>query len=216
MNSTIDNQYTQTKETQAALTPASALQMLKEGNDRFTAGRMISRNLHQQIEETTHGQFPFAAVLGCIDSRVPSELVFDQGIGDIFNVRIAGNFVNTDILGSLEFACKVAGSKVIVVLGHTSCGAVKGACDQVELGNLTAMLQQLKPAVDQVQGFEERSSANAGFVQAVADENVRQTLDNIRQRSQVLSEMEQNGEITLVGAMYHVSSGKVHFYEQNI
>ena len=213
MDTAINNQYTQTQETQAALTPDLALNLLMEGNKRFVEERLIDRNLNQQVQETSHGQYPFAAVLGCIDSRVPSEIVFDQGIGDIFNVRIAGNFVNTDILGSLEFACKVAGSKVIVVLGHNSCGAVKGACDQVELGNLTAMLQQLKPAVDSIEGFDDRSSGNAGFVQAVADENVRQTLNNILQRSEVLREMAVNGEIKLVGAMYHVSSGKVHFFE---
>ena len=153
----INNMITQTGDSQKAINSTKAIDLLKEGNQRFIQDRKYTRNLNQQVSETGNGQYPFAAVLGCIDSRVPAEIVFDQGIGDIFNVRIAGNFSNTDILGSLEFACKVAGSKAIVVLGHTHCGAVKGACDQVELGNLTEMLSKLKPAVDSVQGEEERS-----------------------------------------------------------
>ena len=153
-----------------------------------------------------------AAVLCCIDSRVPSEIIFDQGIGDIFTARVAGNFVNTDILGSLEFACKVAGSKAIVVLGHTSCGAVKGTCDSVELGNLTSMLANIQPAVDAITDVtENRTSSNAEFVQKVSDKNVELTVQNIKDNSLVLAEMLHNGEIEIIGAMYDVATGKVSF-----
>lgn len=203
---------TQTKESQSAITPNQIIELLKEGNNRFLNNSKADRNLLKQVEETSTGQFPFAAVLSCIDSRVPAEIVFDQGIGDIFSARIAGNFVNEDILGSLEFACKVAGSKVIVVMGHTSCGAVKGACDNVQLGNLTGMLAKLKPAVDNAEGsFEDKSSGNPEFVQAVADKNVELTIENIKNQSAVLKEMVDNGEIQIVGAMYDVASGKVTF-----
>ena len=203
---------TQTKESQSAITPNQIIELLKEGNNRFLNNSKADRNLLKQVEETSTGQFPFAAVLSCIDSRVPAEIVFDQGIGDIFSARIAGNFVNEDILGSLEFACKVAGSKVIVVMGHTSCGAVKGACDNVQLGNLTGMLAKLKPAVDNAEGsFEDKSSGNPEFVQAVADKNVELTITNIKNQSAVLKEMVDNGEIQIVGAMYDVASGKVTF-----
>ncbi len=185
---------------------------LKEGNQRFLAGKQKDYNYAEQVKATAGGQKPFAAVLGCIDSRVPAEVVFDQGIGDIFNVRIAGNFVNDDILGSLEFACKVAGSKVIVVLGHTSCGAVKGACDKVELGKLTGMLDNLNPAVQSVEAeFDEKSSKNTAFVQAVADANVLLTIKAIKAGSEVLAEMIDNNEIAVVGAMYDVATGKVDF-----
>lgn len=209
----IDNSLTQTKETQSMISPEVALNLLKEGNERFINGDTINRDLSEQIQDTANGQYPYAAILSCIDSRVPAEMIFDQGIGDIFNVRIAGNFVNTDILGSLEFACKVAGSKLIVVLGHTSCGAVKGACDNVELGNLTEMLNQLMPAVNSVKDVNlNRTSSNAEFVQKVADANVRLTMENILAESPLLSEMIENKEIALVGAMYDVSSGRVNFY----
>ena len=185
---------------------------LKEGNQRFLDRKMNDYNYAEQVKATAGGQKPFAAVLGCIDSRVPAEVVFDQGIGDIFNVRIAGNFVNDDILGSLEFACKVAGSKVIVVLGHTSCGAVKGACDNVELGKLTGMLDNIKPAIKSVEaGFSEKSSKNAEYVQAVSDANVLLTIKAIKDRSEVLSEMIDSNEILVVGAMYNVATGEVVF-----
>ncbi|MDG1476739.1 MAG: carbonic anhydrase family protein, partial [Vicingaceae bacterium] len=181
------------------------IQRLKDGNERFLDRKMNDYNYPEQVKATAGGQKPFAAVLGCIDSRVPAEVVFDQGIGDIFNVRIAGNFVNDDILGSLEFACKVAGSKVVVVLGHTSCGAVKGACDNVELGKLTGMLDNIKPAIKSVEaGFSEKSSKNAEYVQAVSDANVLLTIKAIKDRSEVLSEMIDNNEIAVVGAMYDV------------
>jgi carbonic anhydrase len=210
-----NNDYvTQTKSTQAALSPDKAVDLLKEGNDRFVAQKMHHRDLIEQVNETANGQYPFAAVVSCIDSRIPTEIVFDQGVGDIFNARIAGNFVNTDILGSLEFATKVAGSKAIVVMGHTSCGAVKGAADNVELGNLTAMLKHLEPAVqaaDDVPG--EKSSENSEYVQKISDKNVELTIEKMLADSDVIREMYENGEITIVGAMYDVESGKVTFME---
>lgn len=204
---------THTKESQAAVTPEMALQLLKDGNKRFLDKATISRSYDQQIELTTSGQYPFAAVVSCIDSRIPTEIIFDQGIGDIFNARIAGNFVNEDILGSLEFACKIAGSKLIVIMGHTSCGAVKGACDHAELGNLTAMLDKIKPALDSIKTEEgvDRSSSNIDFVNQVAVQNVRLTVDKLKQDSPVLNEMIVNGEIQVVAAMYDVASGEVSF-----
>lgn len=204
---------THTKESQAAVTPEMALQLLKDGNKRFLDKATISRSYDKQIELTTSGQYPFAAVVSCIDSRIPTEIVFDQGIGDIFNARIAGNFVNQDILGSLEFACKLAGSKLIVIMGHTACGAVKGACDHAELGNLTAMLENIKPALNEVKTGEgvDRSSKNIDFVNEVAVQNVHLTIARLKNDSSVLNEMIENGEIKVVGAMYDVSSGKVSF-----
>lgn len=203
-----------TKEEQEKLTPQQALQLLKEGNARFLANEFISRDHFEHIASTANGQHPFAAVLGCIDSRVPAEIVFDLGVGDIFSIRIAGNFVNTDILGSMEFACKVAGSKVILVLGHTSCGAVKGACDNVSLGNLTGMLANIKPSIEAITDVEgERNSSNPEYVQKVADKNVELSVQGILEGSEVLREMSDNGEIMVVGAMYDVSTGKVTFYE---
>lgn len=204
----------QTKASQDAITPAKALELLKEGNQRFTAKQQVERDLNLQVEQTSTGQFPFATVLSCIDSRVPAELVFDQGIGDIFSVRIAGNFVNTDILGSMEFASKLAGTKLILVLGHTACGAVKGACDHAELGNLTGMLDNIAPAVDAIvepTAAAERTSANINFVNAVGTKNVELTIDRIRKESPVLAEMEQAGEIQIVGGMYDIATGKVNF-----
>jgi carbonic anhydrase len=209
----IDNSITITKDTQSAITPSEAVELLKSGNQRFVNRNPLNRDLNQQVSDTSKGQFPFAAVLGCIDSRVPAEVVFDQGIGDIFNTRIAGNFINTDILGSLEFACKVAGSKVIVVLGHSSCGAVKGACDDVKLGNLTSMLANITPAVNAVTDVPgERNSSNGTFVQSVVDKNVEFAIRDIRDQSDVLKSMEDAGEIAIVGAMYDVASGRVTFY----
>ncbi|MCR9263737.1 MAG: carbonic anhydrase family protein [Flavobacteriaceae bacterium] len=203
-----------TKETQATMTPKKALQFLQEGNERFQKNLKANRNLLQQVNETKDGQFPFATILSCIDSRVSAELVFDQGLGDIFSVRIAGNFVNDDILGSMEFACKLAGTKLLVVLGHTSCGAVKGACDHARLGNLTTLINKIEPAVEAVSEPKDeslRNSKNLDFVDAVAVKNVELTLDNIRQQSPILKEMEEKGEIAIVGAMYDLSDGKVSF-----
>lgn len=204
----------QTKETQSKITPAKALELLKEGNKRFIAKQQFGRDLSLQVQQTSTGQFPFATILSCIDSRVPAELVFDQGIGDVFSARIAGNFVNTDILGSMEFACKLAGTKLILVLGHTACGAVKGACDHAELGNLTAMLENLSPAVNAITEPSDpvqRTSANIDFVNAVGTKNVALTIERIRKESPVLAEMEQAGEINIVGGMYDITSGKVNF-----
>lgn len=192
---------------------AKILDRLKQGNQRFIDNKFKNHDYHAQIKDTANGQYPFAAVLGCIDSRVPAEILFDQGIGDIFSVRIAGNFVNDDILGSLEFACKVAGSKIIVVLGHTSCGAINGACDNIKLGKLTGMLDNISPAISSVHGnYLDRSSNNKQYVQEVADTNVKLTVKAITERSEILKEMYANGEISIVGAMYDVASGKVTFY----
>lgn len=202
----------QSKASQAATTPQMALQRLKDGNARFVQGKMLNCDRMQQVKATGDGQFPFAAIVGCIDSRASNELIFDQGIGDIFSSRVAGNFVNDDMLGSLEFACAAAGSKLILVVGHTECGAVKGAIDDVVLGNLTKTLANIKPAVAAVSGFEsDRSSKNAKFVQAVADKNVELTLARIRERSAILRGMADKGEIGLAGAMYDVHTGKVTF-----
>jgi len=205
------NQNTQTAETQASISPSLAVELLMEGNNRFTNNKPLNRDLHAQISDTATGQYPFASVLSCIDSRIPTEIIFDQGIGDIFNARVAGNFINEDILGSLEFACKLAGSKVIMIMGHTSCGAVKGACDHAKLGNLTQMLDKIMPAVDAIETAEgeDRNSSNIDFVNKVAVENVVRSIQNIKSNSPVLNEMAEKGEIEIVGAMYDVKSGKV-------
>ncbi|NIJ44212.1 carbonic anhydrase [Wenyingzhuangia heitensis] len=205
-----------TKETQSTMTPEKSLQFLQEGNQRFQDNLKAHRNLLEQVNDTSEGQFPFATILSCIDSRVSAELVFDQGLGDIFSIRIAGNFVNQDILGSMEFACKLAGTKLVVVLGHTSCGAIKGACDNAKLGNLTAMLNNIKPAVNSVTEPKEdslRKSSNLEFVDNVSAKNVELTIERIRNESDVLSAMEQAGEIMIVGAMYNVSDGSVSFLD---
>lgn len=204
---------TLTKEMQAAITPTMALELLKEGNKRFINNLKVNRNLLQQANETSDGQHPFAIILSCIDSRTSAELIFDQGLGDIFSVRIAGNIINEDILGSMEFACKVAGSKIIVVLGHTKCGAVKGACDHVEMGNLTALLTKLRPAVDdETITKENRTSSNATFVENVATINVKRTVKSIMQRSPILKEMIEKGQIGIVGGTHDISTGEVTFY----
>jgi carbonic anhydrase len=206
----------QTKETQTSMTSEKSLQDLKEGNKRFQANQKADRNLKEQVADTSGGQYPFATILSCIDSRLSSELIFDQGIGDIFSARIAGNFVNDDILGSMEFACKLAGTKLIVVLGHTSCGAVKGACDDAKLGKLTGMLEKIKPAVNSVYEPEDpslRNSSNIEFVNNVAEKNVHLTIDKIKADSEVLAAMVKNNEIKIVGGMYDIQSGAVTFYE---
>ena len=207
--------YTHTKETQSKMTPELSLQNLREGNKRFQENVRLSRNLVQQVRETASGQYPYATVLSCIDSRVSSELIFDQGMGDLFSIRIAGNFVNEDILGSMEFACKLAGTKLVVVLGHTACGAVKGACDHARLGNLTTLINKIEPAVAAVSepGDESlRNSKNIDFVNQVAEKNVMMTIENIRDQSPVLAEMEANHEIKIIGGMYNISNGEVIFY----
>ena len=205
-----------TKETQSTMTPDQSLKSLKEGNHRFQENKKANRNLLEQAKDTSAGQFPFATILSCIDSRVSSELIFDQGIGDIFSVRIAGNFVNSDILGSMEFACKLAGTSLIVVLGHTACGAVKGACDNAELGNLTGMLDKIKPAVEAVAEPTDkalRNSSNIEFVNHVSTKNVELTIAKILAESEVLAEMQKEGSLKIVGAMYNIANGEVVFYE---
>jgi len=198
-----------TKETQSALTPTSALQILKDGNARFVKKLQASRDLLEQVSDTSGGQYPFAAILSCIDSRVPVEIVFDQGIGDIFSARVAGNISNEDILGSIEYACKVAGSKVVMVLGHSSCGAVTAACNGVELGNITALLSKIKPAVEKVTGGSGDTSTET--VEKVVVANVELTIDKIRADSPILAEMEEAGEISIVGAVYSVQDGTVSY-----
>ena len=197
------------KETQSELTPDMVLNDLMAGNERYTGSQMHERDYSSQIEKTSGGQWPQAVILGCIDSRVPVETVFDQGVGDIFVARVAGNFENTDILGSMEYSCKVAGSKLVMVLGHESCGAVKAACDNVELGNITHLLSNIKPAVENTKTEGERNSKNDEFVAGVVENNVRLTMDRIREKSPILKEMEENGEIKIVGGVYSISTGKV-------
>ena len=200
---------TLTKSVQADITPDKALSILKQGNARYVAGKRINRNYPKQVKQTALGQFPFASVLGCIDSRVPPEIVFDTGVGDIFAARVAGNVVNEDILGSLEYASKVAGSRVIVVLGHTQCGAVKGACDGVQLGNITTLLNKIQPAVAGTKTDGERTSKNHHFVEDVAELNVDLAIKNLREQSSILRELESEGKIKIVGAIYDTSTGKV-------
>lgn len=208
---------TLTKEMQAAITPSMALELLKEGNKRFVNNLKVNRNLLQQANETSDGQHPFAVILSCIDSRTSAELIFDQGLGDIFSIRIAGNILNEDILGSMEFSCKVAGSKVIVVLGHTKCGAVKGACDHVEMGNLTALLSKIRPAVDDETATKEnRNSNNPVFVENVATINVKRTVKSIIERSPILKEMIESGQIGIVGGTHHITTGEVTFYPETM
>lgn len=202
-----------TKDEQNALTPASVLEELKAGNERFVSERMIKRDYEAQVEATAGGQSPQAVILSCVDSRVPVEAVLDQGIGDVFVARVAGNFVNEDILGSMEFATKVVGSKIVLVMGHERCGAVKAAIDDVKLGNITPMLTKIKPAVTAAAaGFDgDASTKNADFVSKVGEQNVKATMEAIRQRSPIMREMEEKGEIQIVGAVYNLDTGKVRF-----
>ena len=205
---------TLTKERQAAITPEMALELLKEGNKRFVNNLKVNRNLLQQANETSDGQHPFAVILSCIDSRTSAELIFDQGLGDIFSVRIAGNIINEDILGSMEFGCKVAGAKIIVVLGHTKCGAVKGACDHVEMGNLTALLTKIRPAVDdELTTTQNRNSGNSEFVEKVATINVKRTVKSIIERSMILEHMLENKEIGIIGGTHDIATGQVTFFD---
>ena len=208
---------TLTKEMRDSITPLAAIELLKKGNERFVNNLKINRNLLQQVNETSDGQHPFAVILSCIDSRTSAELIFDQGLGDVFSVRIAGNIQNPDILGSIEFGCKVAGAKIVVVLGHTKCGAVKGACDQVKMGNLTTLLEKLQPAVDgEKSTTSERNASNSEFVEKVASLNVKITQKQILKNSPILKEMIEKGEIALVGGMYDVETGIVDFYDDEI
>lgn len=208
---------TLTKEMQDAISPVIALNLLKEGNKRFVNNLKANRNLLQQANETSEGQHPFAVILSCIDSRTSAELIFDQGLGDVFSVRIAGNIINEDILGSMEFGCKVAGSKIIVVLGHTKCGAVKGACDHVEMGNLTSLLTKIRPAVDdELTTKDNRNSGNSEFVEKVASINVKRMVHEIIGRSPILKEMIESGAIGIVGGMHDITTGVVTFYPETL
>ncbi len=201
---------TLTKETQEKITPQIALKLLQDGNDRFTNNLKVNRNLLQQVNETMDGQHPFAVILSCIDSRTSAELVFDQGLGDVFSIRIAGNILNEDILGSMEFACKVAGAKIIVVLGHTKCGAIKGACDHVEMGNLTSLLHKIKPAMERT---TYTNGTEYAYPNAVAANNVHYVMDEVALRSPIINEMIKAHEIAIVGGMYDIETGVVDFYE---
>lgn len=201
------------KEEQDALTPDMVIQSFKEGNERFMRNDLTQRNHSAQVRKSTNAQYPKAIVLSCVDSRVPVEDVFDRGIGDVFVARVAGNFVNEDILGSMEFACKVSGSKLVLVLGHEHCGAVKAAVDDVKLGNITPMLAKIRPAVERVDYTGDRTSGNPEFVHMVCESNVENTMAQIRINSPILKEMEDNGEIKIVGAIYDMDSGKVSFLE---
>ena len=201
---------TQTKITQENLTPKTAHDILVEGNKRFQQNLKAQRDLQAQVLATSQGQYPFAVVLSCIDSRVPAELVFDQGIGDMFSARVAGNIINEDILGSMEYACKVAGSKIVVVMGHTKCGAVTAACNHVELGNITPLLNKIQPAVSAIE--PKSSEMSSEEIELVSEKNVKLSIERIRQESQILADLEQAGEIEIVGAMYNVSNGTVTFY----
>ncbi|MDB3905547.1 carbonic anhydrase family protein [Crocinitomicaceae bacterium] len=195
-----------TKEIQDGISPDKAIEMLNEGNKRFLNNNAVNRDLQKQVESTSNGQFPYAVVLSCIDSRVPVELAFDQGIGDVFSARVAGNIINEDILGSMEYACGVAGSKAILVLGHTKCGAVTAACQGVELGNITALLSKVKPAIKEVQ-----QRTGEIEVEEVTKSNVQQSIFEIREKSTLLSDLEKEGKIKIVGAVYHVENGEVTF-----
>ena len=207
----------QTKESQAAMTPEKAWEELREGNARFVAGTPRVRNFPAEVRATASGQYPFAVILSCLDSRQPIEIVFDQGIGDVFSARVAGNVLNRDILGSMEFACKVSGAKLIAVIGHSNCGAIKGAVDDVELGNLTGLLAKIKPAMDAIpDDGQPRTSKNREFVDKVAEVNVELVIKEIRERSPILRGMLDRGEIGLVGGMYDLSTGKVRFFDQPI
>jgi carbonic anhydrase len=208
---------TLTRELRDKITPMEAIEILKKGNARFVSNLKVNRNLLQQVNETSEGQHPFAAILSCIDSRTSAELIFDQGLGDVFSVRIAGNIQNADILGSIEFSCKVAGAKVVVVLGHTKCGAIKGACDGVKMGNLTTLLEKIQPAVDgETSITSNRNASNSAFVEKVASLNVRITNSQILKSSPILRDMIEKGEIALVGGMYDVETGQVDFYDEEV
>lgn len=206
--------YTQTKKTQMNLTPHEALQILKQGNQRFINNLKAHRNLLQQLNETSDGQFPFAVILSCIDSRTSAELIFDQGLGDIFSIRIAGNILNEDILGSMEFATKISGAKIILVLGHTKCGAITGACDHIEMGHLTGLLHKIQPAIlNETNTKENRTGANDLFVKNVTTINVHHTIERVRLESSIIADLEQEKKIIVTGGLYDVESGEVTFFE---
>lgn len=204
--------HTHSKETQSSVTPDLALEILKEGNERFVKNLKANRNLLQQVNETSKGQFPFATILSCIDSRTSAELIFDQGLGDIFSIRIAGNILNEDILGSMEFATKIMGTKIIVVLGHTKCGAIIGACNHLEMGNLTTLLNKVQPAIyKEKDTIENRNGSNETFVKNVTEINVFLTIDRMRRESPIIAELENEGSIKIIGGLYDVENGRVTF-----
>jgi carbonic anhydrase len=203
---------THTKETQKNMTPADALQCLKKGNQRFVNNLRANRDLLKQVNETSDGQYPFAIVLSCIDSRTSAELIFDQGLGDIFSARVAGNVVNDDILGSMEYSCKVAGSKLVMVLGHTKCGAITSACQHIELGNITTLLSKIQPAVAKIERAVDDVTLPEN-VELVAHENVKISISEIRQRSSILRELEESGKIIITGGMYNIETGDVEFFD---
>lgn len=205
---------TQTKENLQNLTPIKALKILTDGNQRFINNLRYNRNLLQQVNETSIGQFPFAIVLSCIDSRTSAELIFDQGLGDIFSVRIAGNVVNEDILGSMEYACKVTGSKLVMVLGHSRCGAVTGACNHVEMGNLTGLLEKIQYSVEKVQNGNSNHTDKNEFVEAVALDNVLHSMDEILEHSSILRNLLKEGKIGIVGGIYSVETGEVEIVKE--
>jgi len=203
---------TLTRNMRDGLTPESALQMLKDGNHRFVTNLKMNRNLLQQVNDTSDEQYPFAFILSCIDSRTSAELIFDQGLGDIFSCRIAGNILNEDILGSMEFACKVAGAKLVMVLGHSECGAIKGACNHVKMGNLTGLLKKIRVVVKEVSKLGKVDVKSSDFVELVSKENVKNVLKNIPKKSKIVRDLVKDEKIIIVGAMYDISSGKVDFY----
>lgn len=206
--------YTHSKETQSSLTPELAFQILKEGNERFVRNLKANRNLLQQVNETKEGQFPFATILSCMDSRTSAELIFDQGLGDIFSIRIAGNILNEDIVGSMEFGTKVVGTKIILVLGHTKCGAIVGACNGVELGSLTGLLHKVQPAIDEEATIQEnRNGSNVEFVNKVTLNHVQLTIKAIPEKSEIIRTLVQEGKLRIVGGVYNVESGVVDFFE---
>lgn len=203
-----------TKKTQDSLTPELSLELLKEGNERFVNNIKAHRNLLQQVNETSSGQFPFAAILSCIDSRTSAELIFDQGLGDILSIRIAGNILNEDIIGSMELAVKIAGSKLIVVLGHTKCGAIEGACNNIEFGNITSLLKKIKPAIEmETETTVDRNVNNLKFVRNVTVNNVFLTVKKVKEQSPILRELDETGQIKIIGGLYDLDTGKVTFYE---
>jgi carbonic anhydrase len=203
---------TLTKKMRNSLTPENALQMLKDGNHRFVTNLKMNRNLLQQVNDTSDEQFPFALILSCIDSRTSAELIFDQGLGDIFSCRIAGNILNEDILGSMEFACKVAGAKLIMVLGHSECGAIKGACNHLKMGNLTGLLEKIRVVVKEFSRDKQVNQQSSDFIDLISKENVKNVLKNIPKKSKIIRDLVKNKRIIIVGAMYDISSGKVDFY----
>ncbi len=209
--------WAHTKESQDKITPLKALEFLKEGNVRFLNNLKLDRNLLKQVNQTSEGQYPFAAILSCIDSRTSAELIFDQGLGDIFSIRIAGNILNDDILGSMEFACDIANSKIVVVLGHTRCGAVISACNNLKSGHLTGLLNKIKPAIDkEVETHVDRTGQNHSFVSNVSIINVRLIISQIREKSVILNNLEKEGRILIVGGLYDIDTGEVTFFDSTV